>query len=513
MNAFFKDLRNLSCVLIMVGYTCGFSSMVSAELEFVTQPIGYPVHYFEPVDIEGDGIWELALQVGKNGDSVGVYSPLQHRWIDGPHYLLVEGNNWGCGGLDNEVGITYFYLVDNLIRQFNPTNTIDSIIYSSGFAPHAMVVLGFNSAQGPSAFLGQYHYEKTGGQSCDEYGMECFYHYEGQMDYSWSQFSLATGQYQNLFGGWLSKPVTHFTNREGSTPFLCVYTYSESFTYSTGMYCPSIHISNSINLLDIDIQESMNHKLPQPPDFYNCPFPSEMFCHQIRLKFATLSSDLADNVAVYWAVSGYRLCWGQQLWRIGSGNTWFMDLDHAIAGMTYFDWYGDSSGVLFMPTTNRNLWEIRDPQTGALIDSILGLPPADIRTAPIMEADKLDLYYFLDSTLYILERPGMSTDVLAEDEETGIPATFTLRQNYPNPFNASTVIEFELADPGSVKLEIYNILGKKVAVLLDEYRPAGRHRVSWEGTGPDGTELVSGIYFARLAVAGSMQTRKMTLLK
>jgi hypothetical protein len=89
-------------VFLVATVVIGFSSIAFAELEFVTQPIGHPVQYFEPVDIEGDGIWELALQVGKNGDSVGVYSPLRQQWIDGPHYLPVQGNNWGCGDFDED---------------------------------------------------------------------------------------------------------------------------------------------------------------------------------------------------------------------------------------------------------------------------------------------------------------------------------------------------------------------------------------------------------------------------
>ena len=89
------------------------------------------------------------------------------------------------------------------------------------------------------------------------------------------------------------------------------------------------------------------------------------------------------------------------------------------------------------------------------------------------------------------------------------PRTYALGQNYPNPFNPSTQIEFSLPREARATLEVYNIVGQRVAVLVDDVRQAGVHRVAFSGQG-----LASGVYIYRLKAAGeTMLTKKMTLVK
>jgi Secretion system C-terminal sorting domain len=90
-----------------------------------------------------------------------------------------------------------------------------------------------------------------------------------------------------------------------------------------------------------------------------------------------------------------------------------------------------------------------------------------------------------------------------------IPKAFTLSQNYPNPFNPSTRISFDLPAAAKVLLSIYNTLGQKVATLVDEDRPAGRHEITWNASG-----LSSGVYFLRMFANGNpVSSKKMMLLK
>jgi hypothetical protein len=89
-----------------------------------------------------------------------------------------------------------------------------------------------------------------------------------------------------------------------------------------------------------------------------------------------------------------------------------------------------------------------------------------------------------------------------------LPKDFVLSQNYPNPFNPSTRIEFGLPSSGHVLLEVYNMLGSKVATLADGIKPVGYHEVTFDGAG-----LASGIYFYRLATDNSVLLRKMVLVK
>ena len=96
-----------------------------------------------------------------------------------------------------------------------------------------------------------------------------------------------------------------------------------------------------------------------------------------------------------------------------------------------------------------------------------------------------------------------------EDQVSEVPAGLELRQNYPNPFNPSTQISFSLSEPGNVRLEVFNTLGQKVAVLLsDKAYGSGTHSLTFDASG-----FSSGIYYYRLSATGITLTRSMTLLK
>jgi hypothetical protein len=94
-----------------------------------------------------------------------------------------------------------------------------------------------------------------------------------------------------------------------------------------------------------------------------------------------------------------------------------------------------------------------------------------------------------------------------------VPANYELSQNYPNPFNPGTTIEYGLPVGGPVKLTIYNVVGQKVAVLVDGYVPAGYHQVDWDGHASDGGRVASGVYLYRLETGQTVLTKRMLLLK
>jgi hypothetical protein len=106
---------------------------------------------------------------------------------------------------------------------------------------------------------------------------------------------------------------------------------------------------------------------------------------------------------------------------------------------------------------------------------------------------------------------------------TGIPKSYELFQNYPNPFNPVTIISWQLAVSSPVKLSLYDLLGKEVAILVDEKQAAGFHQLEFDASG-----LASGVYFYKLEVGnpstsspktsgqagqGFIQTRKMLLIR
>jgi len=95
------------------------------------------------------------------------------------------------------------------------------------------------------------------------------------------------------------------------------------------------------------------------------------------------------------------------------------------------------------------------------------------------------------------------------DEETpAMPRVFALEQNYPNPFNPSTTVEFSLPHAATVNVEVFNVLGEKVATLVAGQLPAGRHRTVWNASGAG-----SGVYFYRMLAGDYSDTRRMMLVK
>ena len=102
----------------------------------------------------------------------------------------------------------------------------------------------------------------------------------------------------------------------------------------------------------------------------------------------------------------------------------------------------------------------------------------------------------------------LATPTALEELDGEVPEEIALGQNYPNPFNPTTTIEFAVERAQDVRLAVYDLLGREVAVLVDGQQPAGTFRVTF-----DATELTSGLYLYRLDTESSSIARKMLLVK
>jgi parallel beta-helix repeat protein len=126
----------------------------------------------------------------------------------------------------------------------------------------------------------------------------------------------------------------------------------------------------------------------------------------------------------------------------------------------------------------------------------------------------------IDSSYFYFTKTGWVAGELADwqtlngwfddfvSNESRLPSHYALSQNYPNPFNARTTINYQLPADSDVKLEICNVLGQKVATLVDSKQQAGYRSAVW-----DASDISSGIYFYRLTAADYTETRRMMLLK
>ena len=100
------------------------------------------------------------------------------------------------------------------------------------------------------------------------------------------------------------------------------------------------------------------------------------------------------------------------------------------------------------------------------------------------------------------------------DEDQQLPQRSELRQNVPNPFNPQTEIKYVVpTEGGRVRLEIFDVMGRRVRTLVDQIQSGGERSVTWNGCDDSGRSLPTGIYVYRLRAAGADLTQKMLLLR
>ena len=126
---------------------------------------------------------------------------------------------------------------------------------------------------------------------------------------------------------------------------------------------------------------------------------------------------------------------------------------------------------------------------------------ADLQNAIISYADVLGNRVSNLSTL-------QSSSTKETSDEAAIPAEYELSDNYPNPFNPTTMIHYGLPENGFVTLKVYDVLGREVATLVNEYKTAGSYNTVFNGS-----NLASGVYIYRLTAGSHNMVKKMILMK
>ena len=142
-------------------------------------------------------------------------------------------------------------------------------------------------------------------------------------------------------------------------------------------------------------------------------------------------------------------------------------------------------------------------------------PPYDVTGEPFNFAyptNKISYTFGTDGKpLGAINWFGMIVSV--KKENSILPKDFELFANYPNPFNPTTNIRYSIPVQNHVSLTIYNLLGQKVATLVDQIQQSGIYTANWNGTSDNGIAVSSGLYFYRIEAGNFITTKKMLLIK
>jgi hypothetical protein len=198
--------------------------------------------------------------------------------------------------------------------------------------------------------------------------------------------------------------------------------------------------------------------------------------------------------------------------RKGEGNPSSKDVSitNAIPSGVEFDWGAvETSPWLSMSATTG-----KSPSTVSfsvdIADLAVGTYNTQVEIKQVSLTSSLGVTDDID-TIYVKLLIDQPTGI--DEDQNAVPKSYSLKQNYPNPFNPETVIEYNLAASGHVTLTVFNVIGQKVADIVNGYESAGNKQAVWNGRDENGREVQSGIYFYRLTTDNFSMTRKMMLLK
>ncbi|MCC5935175.1 MAG: BspA family leucine-rich repeat surface protein [Candidatus Cyclonatronum sp.] len=154
----------------------------------------------------------------------------------------------------------------------------------------------------------------------------------------------------------------------------------------------------------------------------------------------------------------------------------------------------DVSTVTNMNGMFRSAMDFSQDLSGWCVEFILSMPP----------------FFSSNSGLILGQFPvwGTCPEPVSIPAATELAQQVTLSQNYPNPFNPTTVISYELSEPSSVSVQVYDLKGQLISVLFNGQQNAGEHQLSF-----DAGSLSSGVYLYRLQAGSTVLTRKMMLVK
>ncbi|MCA9733866.1 T9SS type A sorting domain-containing protein [candidate division KSB1 bacterium] len=171
------------------------------------------------------------------------------------------------------------------------------------------------------------------------------------------------------------------------------------------------------------------------------------------------------------------------------------------------DLFNNGKAVYGLPnSTKKVLWRISLDRPDWRSPEIQGVDFATMLFGLAALPEHLGLNFFIKANV-------ITCSITDTDSDDLFPSRFALFQNYPNPFNPETKIRYSLPSSAHTTLEVVDVLGRRIALLVDERQQPGEYLVAWDGTNNAGLEMASGVYLLKLKSNDRAVVRKLVLAK
>ena len=193
-------------------------------------------------------------------------------------------------------------------------------------------------------------------------------------------------------------------------------------------------------------------------------------------------------------------------WRVSETGALWIDSDQLLGGV-YLEYRADTDVSPYAGSGAHGMTVATgyENQSGRMVVYSLEGAHIDPSLGPIFEG-------LSGARVIRIEMSDVTGHTVASASVGTRPDQLQLRGNYPNPFNPATAISFAIGSPGTVQINIYNILGGQVA-RLEGYFQAGEQELIWDGKDSAGGPVPSGVYFYRIEYEGQQEVKRMLLLK
>jgi hypothetical protein len=474
-----------------------------------------PYSNWYPVDIDSDGTWELAILSEEQPRRCGVFDPVSANWVWDPVEVPASPYQWGAGDWDGDGFLECVFMAADTVVHFDTRTGLRNPLWvvdvprrvEWGEPPYVLLVWGETPGGAPAAALLEEQWTEASG--CDD----C----EGlHQTWTWWIHDLFSGELMSSIPGGVGGRHVYQMGESGMTSLVLFETFQE--VWGPGWSGQVSRWTQSFRLVDRDWQSVVRADLPSVSEMAGLPVSIWNLAHADfgysadggeLLVWHTRTGTTFGQVALADYIGAVDLSAEAKAWDLAFNAFWTpYHTPAAYLGMAAFDTDEDGSDELLIALSTGEGWERRDAGTGDFIDTIPGMPIVDLRTGPLFEAGKRELFYLADSGLYFWES-GLHTSV-GLDPSVGVASgTITLAAT-PNPFNAAVTFTWSAHQPHS--LEVYNIRGQRV-LTYDLVGSQSSGTLSWNGADQQGRTLASGVYLARLIGDGEALAVKVVLLK